>query len=212
MEFEKLLKLLGDEPVFESSFLFAGDVQPEYMRLQLDRWVKAGKIHQLRRGVYALAAPYQKQKPHPFLVANRLQKPSYVSLQSALSFYGMIPEIVNETTSVTTVRNERLNTPLGIFEYRFINKKYFGGYRLSSLGGQQAFIAVPEKAILDLIYLQPGGDTQVFVSELRLQNLENLNVEELRLQGKLFDKPKIYRAIQIIELLVKEEYQGYEEL
>jgi len=212
MEFEKLLKILRDEPVFESSLLFAGDVQPKYIRLQLDRWVKAGKIHQLRRGVYVLASPYQKQKPHPFLVANMLQKPSYISLQSALSFYGMIPDIVNETSSVTTVRNERLNTQLGVFEYRYINKNIFGGYRLNELGEQQAFVATPEKAILDLIYLQPGGDDPTYISELRLQNLENLNIEELRRQGKLFDKPKIDRAIQIIEMLVKEEDQEFEEL
>jgi predicted transcriptional regulator of viral defense system len=212
MEFEKLLKILRDEPVFESSLLFAGDVQPKYIRLQLDRWVKAGKIHQLRRGVYVLASPYQKQKPHPFLVANMLQKPSYISLQSALSFYGMIPDIVNETSSVTTVRNERLNTQLGVFEYRYINKNFFGGYRLNELGEQQAFVATPEKAILDLIYLQPGGDDPTYISELRLQNLENLNIEELRRQGKLFDKPKIDRAIQIIEMLVKEEDQEFEEL
>ena len=212
MEFEKLLKIVGDEPVFESSFLLAGDVRTEYIRLQLDRWIKAGKIHQLRRGIYLLAAPYQKKKPHPFLVANRLQKPSYVSMQSALSFYGMIPDIVNETVSVTPVRNERLNTHLGVFEFRHINKNYFGGYHLLDIAGQKAFVATPEKAILDLIYLQPGGDTPAFISELRLQNLENLNIEELRKQGKLFDKPKIHRAIRMIELLVKEEYQTYEEL
>jgi predicted transcriptional regulator of viral defense system len=212
MEFEKLLKIVGDEPVFESSFLLAGDVRPENIRLQLDRWIKAGKIHQLRRGIYLLAAPYQKKKPHPFLVANRLQKPSYVSMQSALSFYGMIPDIVNETVSVTPVRNERLNTHLGVFEFRHINKNYFGGYHLLDIAGQKAFVATPEKAILDLIYLQPGGDTPAFISELRLQNLENLNIEELRKQGKLFDKPKIHRAIRMIELLVKEEYQTYEEL
>jgi predicted transcriptional regulator of viral defense system len=212
MEFDKLLKLVGNEPVFDSSLLLAGNIQPEYIRMQLSRWVKTGKIHQLRRGVYALAAPYQKQKPHPFLVANRLQKPSYVSLQSALSFYGMIPEIFNETTSVTTVRNERLNTHLGVFEFRYINKNYFWGYHLLDLGGQQAFVAAPEKAILDLIYLQPGGDDPAFISELRLQNLDKLDIEKLRSQGKLFDKPKIHRAIQIIELFVEEEYQTYEEL
>ena len=212
MEFEKLLKVLGDEPVFESSLLFSGDIQPEYIRLQLDRWVKTGKIHQLRRGFYMLAAPYQKQKPHPFLVANRLQNPSYVSVQSALSFYGMIPDIVQETISMTTVRNERLNTALGVFDYRYINKKFFSGFRLSEFGGQHAFIATPEKAILDLVYLHPGGDDPAFLSELRLQNLGNLDVKELHLQGKLFDKPKIFRAIQVIEKIVEEEHQTYEKL
>lgn len=212
MEFEKLLKIIGDEPLFESSLLLAGDVQPEYIRLQLDRWIKAGKIHQLRRGIYMLAAPYQKKKPHPFLIANWLQKPSYVSMQSALSFYGMIPDIVNETVSVTSVRNERLHTHLGDFEFRHVSKNFFVGYRLLDLAGQQAFVATPEKAILDLIYLQPGGDDPGFISELRLQNLDNLNIEEFRIQEKLFDKPKIYRAIQMIELLIKKENQTYEEL
>ena len=105
-----------------------------------------------------------------------------------------------------------MNTPFCVFDFRYINKKYFGGYRLIDLGGQQAFVATPEKAILDLIYLQPGGDDPAFISELRLQNLENLNIEDLRFQGKFFNKPKIHRVIQIIESLVKEEYQGYEEL
>lgn len=207
-----MLNILGDEPVFESSLLFSGDVKPEYLRLQLSRWVKAGKILQLRRGVYALAAPYQKQNPHPFLIANRLQSASYVSLQSALSFYGMIPDIVQSTISVTTGRSDRLQTPLGYFEFRHIHKEYFRGYRRVNVGGQQVFLAIPEKAILDLIYLQPGGETPEFIAELRFQNLEQLDVQELRKQASFFDKPKIQKAVKIIEILATEEYQEYEEL
>ena len=55
------------------------------MRRQLDRWVKSGRLIQLRRGVYSVAPPYQADAPHPFLLANHLRKSSYVSLQSALS-------------------------------------------------------------------------------------------------------------------------------
>jgi predicted transcriptional regulator of viral defense system len=190
----------------------AGDVKPAYLRLQLSRWVKAGKIHQLRRGVYALAAPYQKQKPHPFLVANQLQSASYVSLQSALSFYGMIPDIVHSTISVTTGRSDSLQTPLGNFEFRHIHKEYFRGYRWIDVGGQQAFVAIPEKAILDLIYLQPGGEKPEFIAELRLQNLDHLDIQELRKQASLFNKPKIQKSVKVIEMFAKEEYQGYEEL
>jgi len=212
MEFDQLLKLVGDEPVFESSFLLAGDVKPAYLRLQLSRWVKAGKIHQLRRGVYALAAPYQKQKPHPFLVANRLQSASYISLQSALSFYGMIPDIVQSTISVTTGRPNSFQTPLGNFEFRHILKEYLRGYRCVDVGGQQAFVAIPEKAILDLIYLQPGGEKPEFIEELRLQNLEQLDIQELWKQSSFFNKPKMQKAVKVIEMFVKQEYQEYEEL
>lgn len=63
---------MGDEPVFEAGLLLAGDVDPSDVRRQLSRWVNAGRLYQLRRGLYALAPPFQKIRPHPFLVANRL--------------------------------------------------------------------------------------------------------------------------------------------
>ena len=130
MEFDKLLKLVGNELVFDSSLLMAGNINPEYVRTQLSRWVATGKIYQLRRGVYALAPPYQKNTPHPFLIANRLQRASYVSLQSALAFYGMIPETVYRTVSVSTMRTESLKTPLGDYDFRHIPNKLFFGYQL----------------------------------------------------------------------------------
>ncbi len=86
MNFEQLLASVGDEPLFETSLLLAGEVNPDYLRVQLTRWKNAGRIIQLRRGLYALAPPYRKVRPHPFLIANRLRGASYVSLQSALTF------------------------------------------------------------------------------------------------------------------------------
>jgi len=88
MDFESLLELIAEDPVFDSSLLLAGEVDPKNVRLQLTRWVNSGRIYQLRRGLYAIAPPYQKSHPHPFLVANRLQRASYVSLQSALACNG----------------------------------------------------------------------------------------------------------------------------
>jgi len=86
VNFTRLLELVGDEPVFDSAVLLAGPVNPADLRRQLSRWTKAGRLIQLRRGVYTFAPPYQKIKPHPFLVANRLLPASYVSLQSALDY------------------------------------------------------------------------------------------------------------------------------
>ena len=83
MEFAQLLEIVGDEPVFNTGLLLAGDVNPTDVARQVSRWTKAGLLYQLRRGVYALAPPHQKVKPHPFLVANRMVRGSYVSLQSA---------------------------------------------------------------------------------------------------------------------------------
>ena len=212
MEFNSLLKLIGDEPIFESSILLAGDVDPKLIRIQLSRWIKAGKIYQLRRGLYSIAPPYQRQQPHPFLVANHLQKASYVSLQSALSFYGLIPEVVNITTSVSTGRPERLDTPLGTFEFRHIKTELLFGYRMTELGEQSALIATPEKALLDLIYLQPGGGSLAYLKELRLQNTEKLDKDLLRRQSEKFNTPKLQNAVKGIFQLISGESEEFEDL
>jgi predicted transcriptional regulator of viral defense system len=213
MEFTQLLDIVGDEPVFETSLLLAGDVSPADVRRQLSRWTRTGRIYQLRRGLYALAPPFQKVRPHPFLIANRMVRGSYVSLQSALAYYGLIPEHAPAVTSVTTARPARWETPLGVYEFRHLKTNLLHGYRLIELGGgQRAFVARPEKALLDLVYLQPGGDTPEYLSELRLQNLDRLDVAELRCLADLSKRGKLRRAAAIIAELARSEAQEYEML
>ena len=206
MEFSELVEIIQDEPVFDTGLLLAGDANPREIRRQLSRWKQAGKIYQLRRGLYCLAPPFQKVKPHPFLVANRLLPASYVSLQPALAYYGMIPEHVPVTTSVTTSRPAHWETPLGIFDFRHIQVDFFYGYRLVDLGEKQrAFIASPEKALLDLVYLEPGGDTLDYLVELRLGNLNLLDWQLLECLAQQIEKPKLLRAITAIQALAREE-------
>ena len=212
MEFNDLLDLVGEEPVFNSALLMAGDVNPRLMRQQLSRWVKSGKVYQLRRGLYALAPPYQKCKPHPFLVANYLQRGSYVSLQSALAYYSLIPEVTYVTTSVSHCRPEKIETPLGVFEFRHLKRDLLFGYELQDLGGQSAFIATPEKALLDLIYLQPGGEKEAYLTELRLQNLDQLNPERLRVYTERFKMLKMREAAERLAKAIEREKSMYEEV
>jgi len=212
MEFDSLLKLVGDDPVFESSLLLSGNINPKIVHLQLTRWVNSGRIYRLRRGLYSIAPPYQKKKPHPFLIANHLKRASYVSLQSALAFYSLIPETVNTTTSVTTGRPERLETPLGLYEFRHIKTDLLFGYQMIDLKSQNALVATPEKALLDLIYLQPGGESPDFIRELRLQNVDLLDLDLLKKQSEVFNTPKMQRAIEGIFQLVHRNTSEYEEL
>ena len=195
MNWSSLLGLVGELPVFSSALLLAGDVSPEQVRVQLDRWVKSGRLLQLRRGVYALAPPWRKVEPHPFVVANALQRGSYVSLQSALSYHGVIPEHVPVVTSVGPGRPETVRSPLGTFRFhRLAPRLQFGYSRIEVKRGQLAFVAGAEKALLDLVQLTPGGDRQPYLAELRLQNPDALNCDVL---GKLADrsgKPKLKRA------------------
>ncbi len=211
MKWRELLNLIGDEPVFTSALLRSGNVSDAEIRSQLTRWKNRGRILQLRRGVYLLAPPYRKVEPHPFLIANYLRKESYVSLQSALAHYGMIPEHVPVVTSVTTARPERLTTPAGTFTFNHVNQSSFYSYlQVEVSKGQRAFIATPEKALLDLIYLTPGGDRPAYLKELRLQNLEVMQREALFTAAERFGKKKILRATENVLRILDEE--GYEEL
>ena len=213
MKFEQLLEVVGDEPVFETGLLLAGDVNPRDVRRQLSRWTRAGWIYQLRRGLYALAPPFQKVKPHPFLVANRMVHGSYASCQSALAHYGLIPEHVPVVISVTTARPAHRETPLGVYDFRHVKTDLLYGYRLVEVSpGQRAFVARPEKALLDLVYLQPGGDAPGYLQELRLQNLDGLDLDTLRRQAELAHSPKLRRAATRVADLARSEALEYETL
>jgi predicted transcriptional regulator of viral defense system len=213
MEFKRLVEIVSDEPVFETGLLLAGDVNPDDVRRQLARWTKAGRLYQSRRGLYALAPPFQKVKPHPFLVANRMVRGSYVSCQSALAYYGLIPEHVPVTLSVTAGRPARWETPLGDYEFHHVKPALLRGYRLIEVSpGQRALVAAPEKALLDLVYLRAGGDSPDYLRELRLQNLERLDLDELQRQATLADSPKLRRAATLVTGLAHSEAAKYETL
>ena len=211
MKFDRLLEIVSDEPVFEAGLLLAGDVDPGDVRRQLSRWVEAGRLYQLRRGLYALAPPFQRVRPHPFLVANHLVRGSYVSLQSALAHYNLIPEYVPVTTSVTPDRPYRWDTPLGSYLFRHLRKDLLTGYRRTLLaGGQEAFVASPEKALLDLLYLEAEADTEEYLGELRLQHMETLDLAELTRLAEQFGKPKLLRAAARVARMAEAEAMEYQ--
>jgi predicted transcriptional regulator of viral defense system len=199
MKFAELLATVGELPLFRSSFLLAGDRDPADVRRQLDRWTRAGRVVQLRRNVYALAPPWRRVEPHPFVVANALQQPSCVSLQSALAHHGLIPEAVPVTTSVTTGRPIACATPLGDYTYRHLAPQAFFGYRDTPLlRDQVALVATPAKALLDLVYLTPGGDAPAYLESLRLSDLDAVPARALREYARRWDKPKVHRAVECL--------------
>ena len=209
MKFRELVEIVADEPVFETGLLLAGDVGAANLCRQLSRWTSAGRLLQLRRGLYALAQPMQKLKPHPFLVANRLAPGSYVSGRSALAFAQAIPEYVAEVTSCTGGRPRSYCTPLGRFSFRRLKANLRFGFRQVELGGsQQAFLAEPEKALLDLVYLHPGGDGIAYLKELRL-NHDVLRLDALDAFAQQCAAPKLLRAAARICKLARET-PGYE--
>ncbi len=212
MTFTDFLHVVGDEPVFETGLLAADGWSRAGITGQLDRWRRSGKLIQLRRGLYALAPPYQKVFPDPLLVANRLSPGSYVSGVAALAHYGAIPEAVFEMTSCGPGRPCVRETPLGRFSFRYLKPSLRTGYRLRELvGGQRAFVATPEKAFLDLAWFHPDGDDPAWINELRL-DLEAFTSAALMQVAAATRSPKLLRAAKVLSSRVDDPALKYREL
>lgn len=120
--------------------------------------IKDGILQQIKRGLYIAGPRITSSKPDPFLLANHLLGPSYVSLESALSYHGLIPEKVFEITSVTIKAKRRFSTPLGVYSYTRLSLPYYSyGIRSVEVDRHHRFlIASPEKALFDKIITTAG--------------------------------------------------------
>ncbi len=151
--------------------------KPGFDRNNFVRWVGKGLLVRLRQGYYTF--PDYKSKPDFALwFANRIYRPSYVSLHSALAFYGMIPEAVVQITSVTSLKTINFINDFGEYSYKSVKNNLMFGYNLKPLADGRTFqLAKPEKALLDLLYLYPFYNTPA--------ELENLRLDEDFLQEEL---------------------------
>lgn len=118
---------------------------------------KSGKIIRLKKGLYVVSPAESGRLLSPELIANHLYGPSYVSMESALRYYGLIPEQVYAIQSVTTKHSRNFQNMLGTFEYTQCHKEYFAvGIQQESKEAVQFLIATPEKALCDLIIHTPN--------------------------------------------------------
>ncbi len=120
------------------------------------RMEQEGHIIRLKRGLYVRSSD-DGATIIPMLIANHLYGPSYVSMHTALRHYGLIPERVYETQSMTIKHNRSFDTPIGRFSFHSCPPNYFPlGIRQESQGNDTYLIASPEKALCDLIVKTPG--------------------------------------------------------
>ncbi|MBR1379249.1 MAG: hypothetical protein IJ557_09015 [Bacteroidaceae bacterium] len=142
--------------------------EADFDRNNLTRWCHRGLLVKLRNQYYAF--PEYRQVPDfSRYVANRIYTPSYISLHSALSFYGMIPEEVVQLTSVTTLKTAKFDNAFGTFHYQNVRASIYFGYEIKTMqNGRGLLFATPEKALLDLLYLNPYYKTEQDMEELRL--------------------------------------------
>ena len=146
-----------------------------------------------------LAEPYASQQPHPFVLANEMRRASYISMQSALAWFGCIPEYVSAVTSVTTERPEVLETAKGRIIFRHIKKDLLWGMtRVDVSPSQVALVALPEKALIDLLYLTPGSDHADYLDELRLEPGDRLSPDRLLEMAGRTGSGKVQRAVRYL--------------
>ena len=142
--------------------------EKDFDRNNLTRWCKKGLLEKLRNQYYAFPE-YHQMPDFSRYVANRIYSPSYISLHSALSFYGMIPEEVVQLTSVTTLKTAKFVNSFGTFHYQNVKTNLFFGYEIKIMqNGRGLLFATPEKALIDLLYLNPYCKTGQDMEELRL--------------------------------------------
>ncbi len=170
-------------------------------------WQEKGYLLQLKRGHYLLSENAEDlTEEELFVVANQLYSPSYVSLESALNYYNLIPEMSFSITSVSSRKTQEFSTPIGRFSYRSLKPELMFGYKLINLDRdrflQQAKLAQPEKAVLDWLYLKQNLKSQADVSSLRFNKQELNQVWNQARFDKFvsrFDSAKVKRQADIFK-------------
>lgn len=203
MRWEEFINITSGLAVIDTEILLAGITNTTPIKVQISRWQKSGRLTQLKRGVYLLAENYRKIIVYEPYIASVLKKPSYISLEKALEYYGLIPEAVKVYTSVTPKRQAEFISKEGSFFYRHIKNTLFWGYESVTVNNQTAFIAFPEKALLDLIYLNNIKASNDYLQELRLQNTENFDLNKLIQYAEKFKKPGILKSAEVIQKYIK---------
>jgi len=206
MKYLTFKQKIQDLPVFSSGLIPSLTDNPKTLKVQLANWKKQGLITQPRKGLYILGKEYRKIEPSVFYLANQMYIPSYISLESALGFYGLIPEFVAQATSVTTRNTSAFENEFGSFSYQHVKPECFSGFiTLNDENNLSILIATPEKAVVDFLYFNLSKfnslDSDIFEGSYRFQNCDQLSKRRIKTFANLFDTNKLD---SVCNLFIKE--------
>lgn len=180
---------------------------------KLDELVKQGMLLQIKRGLYIPGPNLKSRGPEPFLLANHLYGPSYVSMDSALFYWGLIPERVFETSSVTIKKTTKYHTVAGVFSYTYLPLPYYsyGINQIILTAKQTVLLASPEKALCDKVISTAGlllrskkQTIEYLTEDLRIEKEQMRTLDYKAMQTWLEESPKkssINMLVQTIESL-----------
>ncbi len=155
-----------------------------YPRDKITDILREGQIIRVKKGLYIFGPDYRRRPYSREVLANLIYGPSYISLEYALAYHGLIPERVEALTSVTTGRTRTFTTPVGVFTYHMIPLRAFqtGMMRVDLDDGGAFLIATPEKALVDKVFVDR-------TSEIRtLKGLEAYLFDDLRIDQDIFGR------------------------
>jgi hypothetical protein len=186
------------------------DLLKDYKRPndKISELVKQQVLISVKKGIFIPGNEAHIRQPEPFLLANHLWGPSYVSMEAALSFWGFIPELVFEISSATITRSRTYHTPVGRYSYIHLPLPYFsfGQQSLEIAENQVVLIASPEKAICDKIITTSGlvfrSSVQMMewmIEDMRMEKDMLRTLQANKISKWLKDSPKR----RSLELLVK---------
>lgn len=145
---------------------------PAFDAKNLVYWQKKHYLQKIKNSWYRLTEmPLSTETL--FFISNHIYQPSYISLETALSYYGFIPEGVFRMTAVSTLKTNTFATSISDFGYQNIKPSLYFGYQMVPFGNHYFKIAEPEKTILDFLYLHSDITDESHFYELRL------NVQEI---------------------------------
>ena len=191
MKFFDFEQKMVNYPIFDSKELKTIFFAEKNILVQVAFWLKKGYIKKVRKGLYVLTTV--AGKIDPVVLAEKIYAPSYLSLEYALNYYGIIPDIPGTYTSVSTRKTENFKNEFGNYSYQQIKKELFIGYESVESDFSSYKIATPEKALLDYLYLNrnkfvPEFD---FWKELRIDENFKFDEKEIEKYKKLFNKKKV---------------------
>lgn len=198
MQYKEFKNKVKNYPVFRSNIFTALTNTPHVLRNQIVNWTKQGLVIALKRGLYTLNNDDRKVNFSNFFLAQELYSPSYISLESALSYYGFIPEKVVAITSITTKKTQKFSNSFGHFIYRHLKTPLFNDFiATKDEYGNNFYLASPEKAMIDFLYFQTRDMTNItitadiFDASFRFQNIENLDSTKLLTIANSFKNKKL---------------------
>ena len=188
----------------DKAFITPNDLRKRYGSFDpnvFTRWQRQGRVEKVRNGLYRNVAHEIYSEVDAYALANQLYEPSYVSLHTALAYYALIPEYVVEVISVATKKTADFRIGTDRYRYRQIRSDYFFGYEDVPWKGSFYRIATPEKALIDMAYLEPNFSDPEWLEEMRFDHFglrEDVKWDYMMADAWAMDS---IRVIQRLELL-----------